>query len=214
MSITYDVELISNLNDQSIKSLSTGNTDRVGRVFHESLLRSLLRKEAFEGQAFAVTDKRVFTTSLNFETHEQRREAARNAGRIFANEAVAADEKLLFIGGTAIGISHSDDGEVAMTFIQNLSPMHEVTVEEEFVPAFNESEIKLFLDELSDAGAITTIHDGDLCVSADVFDALSEEQRKDQGVTKATNALLFETFVGSSYAFKFCRDKATQTEAA
>ena len=173
----------------------------------------MLRKDAFEGQAFAVTNKRVFTTSLNFETHEQRREAARTAGRIFACEAVEADEKLLFIGGTAIGINHADNTDVAMTFVQNLSPMHAVQTEEELVPAFNESEIRFFLDELSSAGTITTVNDGDLCVNADVYDALSEQERKERGVTKARNTLLFETFIGSTYAFKFCRDKVLNEAA-
>ena len=74
-----------------------------------------------------------------------------------ATEAVGADETLLFIGATAVGVNRDDDSEVALTFIQDLCPMHEVTAEEQFVPAFNNSQILLFLDELSEQGKIETV---------------------------------------------------------
>ena len=63
-------------------------------VFHESLLRSLLRGVQLEGTAFGVTKTRVMTASLNFEDHVDRRIAAREAGRFFADEVVDDNEEL------------------------------------------------------------------------------------------------------------------------
>ena len=211
MELQLDAELIDNLDDLSGQSLTSGDTDKVGRVFHESLLKSLLRSDPQEGTAFGITTKRVLTCSLNFEDHDQRCDAARNAGRYFAHEAVDADETLLFIGATSIGINHSDDSEVALTFIQDLRPLHEVKSEDQFIPAFRESKILLFLDELTATGKIETVNDGDICLSKEDYDALSDADRK--GHTTAQNALLMQTFIGSTYSFKFCRDKAASKAA-
>jgi hypothetical protein len=210
MELKLDTEMIDNLESLSGQSLTSGDTDRVGRVFHESLLKSLLRSNPQEGTAFGVTDKRVLTCSLNYEEHDQRSDAARNAGRYFSHEAVEADETLLFIGATSVGVNHRDDSEVALTFIQDLRPMHTVTTEDEFVPAFKDSQVLLFLDELSADGKISTVNDGDICLSKDDYDALPSTER--QGFTTAQNTLLFQTFIGSTYSFKYCRDKAA-TEA-
>lgn len=212
MNLQLDGALITELDAPTRKSLTTATTDAVGRVFHESLLRSLIKKNEIEGTTFAVTDKRVMTASLNFEDHEDRRTAAREAGRVFSVNAVELEETLLFIGATSVGINRDDDSEVAITFIQDLRPMHSVTEESEFVPAFKSSEIKLFLDELSTSGRITTVNDGDLCIPYEEYQALSEDER--EGFTTAQNSLLFETFIGSTYAFKYYRDKAEAVNAA
>lgn len=202
----FDVALIADLQEQHVKPLTTNDSNVVGRVFHESLLRSLLRKAQPEGTAFAVTSNRVMTASLNFEEHTDRCVAAREAGRNFAAEAVEADEQLLFVGATSVGINRDDDSECAITFIQDLQPMHTVESEGEFMPAFHESKVRLFLDELSSTGAITAVNDGDLCVSQDEYAKLPIEER--EGLTTASNALLFELFIGCTYNFKFCRQKA------
>ena len=211
MNIQLKGALIAELNESAQQSLTVPTSDSVGRVFHESLLRSILRKAETEGTAFAVTDQRVMTTTLNFETHEERCTAAREAGRAFSMTAVDEDESLLFIGATSVGVNREDESEVALTFVQDLRPMHSVTIEEELVPAFKNSEIRVFLDELSKSG-ITTVNDGDLCIPRDEYDALSEANR--EGFTTAENSLLFETFLGSTFAFKFCRERAEAFAAA
>ena len=152
------------------------------------------------------------SASLNYEEHEERREAAREAGRYFACTAVEAGEELLFIGATSVGINRDDNSEVAFTFIQDLQPMHSVDSEDEFLPAFHESKVRMFLDELSEAGAITVVNDGDICVSQDEFKAMPEGQR--EGFTTASNALLLEMFVGSSYSIAYCRNQAEQIAAS
>lgn len=206
MNNQFDVALLEDLEEQHATSLTTNDSNVVGRVFHESLLRSLLRKSQPAGTAFAVTNNRVMTASLNFGDHNERRNAAREAGRFFAATAVDTDEMLLFIGATSVGVTHNDNSEVALTFIQDLKPMHSVQAEDEFLPAFHESKVRLFLDELSATGAISVVNDGDICVSQDEYAALPKDQR--DGFTTASNALLFEMFVGSTFSFKYCRDKA------
>ena len=207
----FDVALLADLQEQHVKPLTTNDSNVVGRVFHESLLRSLLRKSQPAGQAFGVTNGRVMTATLNFEEHAARCNAAREAGRFFSQEAVANDEELLFIGATSVGVNHGDNSEVALTFIQDLQPMHLVTSEDAFVPAFKESKIRMFLDQLSESGAISVVNDGDICLTKDEYDALPAEER--EGFTTASNALLMEMFIGSTYSFKFCRAKA-EAEAA
>ena len=211
MELQLDAELIDKLDDLAGQSLTSGDTDKVGRVFHESLLKSLLRSDPQEGTAFGVTNKRVMTCSLNYEEHAARCDAARHAGRYFAHEAVDADETLLFIGATSVGVNRGDDSEVALTFIQDLRPMHEVTNEDQFVPAFKDSTTLLFLDELTATGKIETVSDGDVCLAKEEYDALSAAER--QGYTTASNALLLEAFLGSTYSFKYCRDKAAAAVA-
>ena len=212
MNIQLGSVLISELDAQAQKVLATPTSDAVGRVFHENLLRSILRKDDYAGTAFAVTDQRLMTATLNFETHPERALAAREAGRAFSVTAVEGDERLMFIGATAVGINHAEDEEeVALTFVQDLRPMHSVTVEDEFIPAFKNSEVRLFLDELSKSGRITTVNDGDVCIPKEEYDSLSEANR--EGFTTASNSLLFESFIGATYAFQFCRDRAAAAAA-
>ena len=147
MEMKVDVAFHEELDPHSRTAVKSDEGNVVGRGFHESLLRSLrslLRGEQLEGTAFGVTKTRVMTASLNFEDHTDRRIAAREAGRFFAGEAVDDNEELLFIGTTTIGVDKEKGCDVALTFIQDLKPIHSVVNEGELVDAVTVSEIRFF----------------------------------------------------------------------
>ena len=144
MEMKVDVAFHEELDPHSRTAVKSDEGNVVGRGFHESLLRSLLRGEQLEGTAFGVTKTRVLTASLNFEDHTDRRIAAREAGRFFAGEAVDDNEELLFIGATTIGVDKEEGCDVALTFIQDLKPIHSVVNEGELVDAVTDSEIRFF----------------------------------------------------------------------
>ena len=77
MEMKVDVAFHEELDPHSRTAVKSDEGNVVGRVFHESLLRSLLRGEQLEGTAFGVTKTRAMTDSLNFEHHTDRRIAAR-----------------------------------------------------------------------------------------------------------------------------------------
>ena len=54
--------------------------------------------------------------------------------------------------------------------------------------------------------ARSRLSDGDICLPRDEYEALPSSER--QGYTTASNSLLYETFIGSTYSIKYCRDQA------
>ena len=73
MEMKVDAAFHEELDPHSRTAVKSDAGNVVGRGFHESLLRSLLRGEQLEGTAFGVTKTRVMTASLNFEDHTDRR---------------------------------------------------------------------------------------------------------------------------------------------
>jgi len=202
MKLTIDsVAPITALNPNAQEYLTSGSTDKVGRVMHEALLNKLRRGSQPEGQMFGVTDKSVMTYSVNARTHEERASRARNAGRAFAANASNENEALLFIGCTSVGVGHDTDSEYALTFVQDLSELRAAESWESFANAILTSEICVFLDELRDNTVVATINDGDLCLPPDEYAKLSEADRV--GKTTSQNRLLCEVFVGSMISFPF-----------
>ena len=202
MKLTIDsVAPITALNSNAQDYLTSGSTDKVGRVMHEALLNKLRRGSQPEGQMFGVTDKSVMTYSVNARTHEERASRARNAGRAFAANASNENEALLFIGCTSVGVGHDTDSEYALTFVQDLSELRAAESWESFANAILTSEICVFLDELRDNTVVATINDGDLCLPPDEYAKLSEADRV--GKTTSQNRLLCEVFVGSMISFPF-----------
>ena len=72
MEMKVDVAFHEELDPHSRTAVKSDEGNVVGRGFHESLLRSLLRGEQLESTAFGVTKTRVMTASLNFEDHTAR----------------------------------------------------------------------------------------------------------------------------------------------
>lgn len=198
-----DVALISDLTDLAQQSLSTDSTDRVGRVFHESLLNTLRKGTEPKAQMFAVTESRVLLFSINAPTHEERAALARDAGRAFTAVAIQQDELIRFIGNTSVGTFHNSGSDAAITFVENLSMFNDANNREQIADAMLAHESRVFLDEVRKGKVIATHNDGDLQVTTDTYQKLTEDQRV--GKTTAVNNLLIETLIGAVPSIPFYR---------
>ena len=202
MKLTIDtISPISVLNPNAQEYLTSGSTDKVGRVMHEALLNKLRGGVQPEGQMFGVTDKSVMIYSVNARTHEERASRARNAGRAFAANAFNENEALLFIGCTSVGVGHDDGAEYAVTFVQDLSELRAADSRDALTDAFESAEVRMFLDELRDNAVVATHSDGDLCVTKDEYDQLADADKA--GKTTGQNNLLGETLIGSVMSIPF-----------
>ena len=197
-----DIAQITDLTDYAQECFTSGSPDRVGRAIHESLLNQLRRGKQPEGQMIGVTDKRVMICSVNAETHEERADLARNAGRAFAASSFEHGEELLFIGCSSVGVGHDDQHtEYAFTYIQDLSELRAADSRESLAEAFQNAEVRMFLDELRNNAVVATHNDGDLCVTQEEFNGLSEADKV--GKTTGQNNLLGETLIGSVTSIPF-----------
>lgn len=198
-----DVALISDLTDTAQQSLTSDSADRVGRVFHESLLNALRKGKEPLGQMFAVTESRVLLFSINARTHEERAALARDAGRAFTAAAIQEDELIRFIGNTSVGTYHTSGSDVAITFVEDLSQFNDANNRDQIADAMIAHETRVFLDEVRKGIVIATHNDGDLCVPADAYQELSAEERV--GKSTAVNNLMFETLIGAVPSVPFYR---------
>ena len=198
-----DVALISDLNDLTQKSLASNSTDRVGRVFHESLLNNLRKGEESSCEMFAVTDTRVLTFCVDADTHSERTALARDAGRAFTAAAIQEDELIRYIGNSCVGTSHDVGSDAASTFVEDLSAFNEANNSDQLCDAITTHEARVFLDDVYNGKVVATLSDGDLQVSDDEYQELSEEERV--GKTTAVSNLLIETLVGSIPSIPFYR---------
>lgn len=202
--IIDDIAAIADLKPIAQEYLTSGKADRVGRSMHEALLNQLRQGHQPVGQMFGVTNQRVMLCSVNAETHDERAVLARNAGRAFAASSFEEDEALLFIGCTSVGVGHDDGAEYAFTYVQDLSELRAADSRDALADAFKNAEVRMFLDELRDNAVVATHNDGDLCVTKDEYDQLSDAEKV--GKTTGQNNLLGETLVGSITSIPFVQN--------
>ncbi len=194
-------------------------TADIGQYFQNTLTDALADGDEPEGFAFGLTRNRAMLVSMNYETHDQRLDICRVAGRFFSNTAVDADEELLYIGTCSTGLSSSRPDvkpsedkyhtEVAMTTIQSLVDCYQATDVTSLAAAINSGDYLFYLDNISEGFLIDTTYKAAQVVGKDEYDALSEEEQ--EGKTTVINHLLNEIFIGSTYAFPVARQLSEAT---
>jgi len=200
MTLDYSIEIIE---DDTIQSFITERNHRaIGLWLETQIIVQMSQLDKPLPVMSAFSKDKVITVSLNQETHSERHQAAREAGRLFAQEL---GDQLVFIaqcmatwhGSEESGHTASEDparSEGALTFVSQMDSFYQCQTMDEHLDALKGSWQWAWLVQMHEGTPGEVIYDCTPVKPSSAEEADSSSDSND--IAYIDNFILNETVIG------------------